>query len=69
MNNTTELQELARSWVNTDPAAIRKDVARLGGVAAAAEYSADMSIGQPQWEPLSTEDGRAALVIAITDIL
>jgi hypothetical protein len=63
------IKELADSWVNTDTAAIRQDVERLGSVAAAAQYSAEMSVGQPDWEALSTEDGRAALVSAISNIV
>lgn len=61
----TDINQLARSYVHTDTAAIRQDVARLGSVEAAAAYSADMAIGQPDWEPLATDEGRAALVAAI----
>jgi hypothetical protein len=51
------LIDLAHSFVDTDTAAICDDVQRLGGVEAAADYSADIASGQPDWE---------ALVAAIT---
>ena len=64
-----ELNNLAYSFVNTDSFAIKKDVCRLGSIRAAAEYSSEMAIGQPTWEELSTEDGVAALEVAIRDIV
>lgn len=66
MNN---IQALADSFVNTDTAAIRDDVTRLGGVEAAAEYCASMASGQPDWEPLASDEGRAALCRAIRNIV
>lgn len=63
------LKDLAESWVATDTDGVRKDVARLGSVRAAAEYSSEMSIGQPDWEELATEEGVKALEAAIADIL
>ena len=59
------LKELARSFVATDIAAIRADVIRLGSIDAAAAYSADMAVGQPHWEALDSDEGRAALRAAI----
>lgn len=66
MNN---LQELANSFVSTDTSAIREDVERLGSIEEAADYSADMSSGQPDWEALDSDEGRAALVIAISQLV
>lgn len=63
-----EIKALAESWVDTDPDAIRKDVAQLGGVTEAADYSADMAVGQPHWEALSSREGRRALRVAIRDV-
>jgi hypothetical protein len=63
------LQDIANSFVNTDTAAIRDDVQRLGSIQAAADYSANMSAGQPDWEALDSEEGRAALVVAISQLV
>ncbi len=63
------LQDLANSFVNTDTAAVREDLKRLGSIEAAADYSANMSAGQPDWEVLDSEDGRAALVVAIRQLV
>ena len=67
-SNMKNLIDLARSFVNTDTAAVRDDVQRLGSVKAAADYSADMSAGQPDWEALDSDEGREALVAAIADL-
>jgi hypothetical protein len=65
----TDLNALAKSVVNTDTGSIRDDVARLGGIRQAAEYSADISIGQPDWEALATPDGINALEVAIKSLV
>lgn len=62
------LINLARSFVSTDPTAVRDDVTRLGSVKAAANYSADMSAGQSDWEALNSDEGREALMVVIADM-
>lgn len=63
------LSDLAESFVGTDTAAIRDDVKRLGSIEAAADYSADMACGQPDWEALDSDEGRAALEQAIARLV
>lgn len=63
------LGELAASFVNTDTSAIRGDVTRLGSIESAADYSASMSAGQPDWEALDSEAGRKALETAIRSLV
>lgn len=63
------LADLADSFVGTDTAAIRDDVRRLGSIEAAADYSADMSAGQPEWESLDSDEGREALRQSIARIV
>jgi hypothetical protein len=63
------LQELANSFISTDTSAILDDVERLGSIENAADYSADMSAGQPDWEALDSDEGRAALVVAISQLV
>lgn len=62
---TNSLQDLANSFVATDRAAIRRDVARLGSIADAADYCADIACEQPHWEALDSDEGRTALAVAI----
>lgn len=64
-----ELSKLADSFASTDTFAIKQDVCRLGSIRAAAEYSSKMAIGQPDWESLSSDEGVAALELAIRDIV
>lgn len=63
------ITDLAESFVGTDTNAIRGDVRRLGSVKAAADYSADLSSGQPDWESLDSDEGRAALEQAIENLV
>lgn len=69
MSTTINLADLADSFVGTDTAAIRDDVKRLGSIEAAADYSAGMSAGQPDWEVLDSDEGRKALVKAIARLV
>lgn len=63
------INTIAECFVATDTAAIRDDVRRLGGIEAAAEYSADMASCQPEWEALASDDGQVALAAAIRDLV
>lgn len=67
--STVEISRLADSFVNTDTHAIRKDVTRLGSVSAAADYSADIAAGQPDWEALDSDEGRKALEQSIGELI
>lgn len=61
------IEALAKSFVETDPSAIRDDVSRLSSIREAADYSASMAAGQPDWEALDSQEGRVFLGRAITD--
>lgn len=66
---TTDLSPLADAFCSTDTCAIRSDVERLGSIEEAANYCADMAAGQPDYEPLDSDDGRQALAKAIRAIV